>query len=178
MRAPGTRRPADRVRTAAAIVLIGGGTAALATAPLRAAVASPQAARPAPVSAGQPTRYLPDEFAGRAGRYYRLVWGVDDMSLRLAESGAMIRFTYRVLDPAKAALLNDIRAQPALVDPRAGVSLVVPFMDMIGVLREHPTPEAGKVYWMAFANTGHPVKRGDRVNVVIGQFRAEGMVVR
>jgi hypothetical protein len=30
---------------------------------------------------------------------------------------------------------------------------------------------------MAFSNKGRLVKRGDRVNVVIGQFRAEGLVV-
>jgi hypothetical protein len=30
---------------------------------------------------------------------------------------------------------------------------------------------------MAFSNVGRRVKRGDRVNVVIGNFRAEGLVV-
>jgi len=33
------------------------------------------------------------------------------------------------------------------------------------------------VYWMAFSNKGRLVKRGDRVDVVIGQFRAEGLTV-
>ena len=39
------------------------------------------------------------------------------------------------------------------------------------------TPEAGKSYWMAFSNKGRIVKRGDRVNVVIGQFHADGLAV-
>jgi hypothetical protein len=30
---------------------------------------------------------------------------------------------------------------------------------------------------MAFSNKGRRVKRGDRVIIVIGQFRAEGLVV-
>jgi hypothetical protein len=30
---------------------------------------------------------------------------------------------------------------------------------------------------MAFSNKGRLVKRGDRVNVVIGKFRADGLVV-
>jgi hypothetical protein len=30
---------------------------------------------------------------------------------------------------------------------------------------------------MAFSNKGRLVKRGDRVSVVIGQFRADGLVV-
>jgi hypothetical protein len=44
-------------------------------------------------------------------------------------------------------------------------------------LRQSVAPEAGKSYWMAFSNKGRLVKRGDRVNVVIGPFRAEGLVV-
>ena len=38
-------------------------------------------------------------------------------------------------------------------------------------------PVAGKSYWMAFSNKGRLVKRGDRVTVVIGPFRADGLVV-
>ena len=30
---------------------------------------------------------------------------------------------------------------------------------------------------MAFSNSGRPVKRDDRVNIVIGQFHAGGLVV-
>ena len=51
-------------------------------------------------------------------------------------------------------MLNDVRAMPALDDPRASVGLVVPSMDMVGELREQTTPEPGKTYWMTFANTG------------------------
>jgi len=44
-------------------------------------------------------------------------------------------------------------------------------------LRQSSTPEMGKTYWMAFSNKGGVVKRGDRVDIVIGQFRAEGLIV-
>jgi hypothetical protein len=50
-------------------------------------------------------------------------------------------------------------------------------MDKIGKLRQSSTPEAGKSYWMAFSNKGRLVKRGHRVSVVIGKFRADGLVV-
>jgi hypothetical protein len=50
-------------------------------------------------------------------------------------------------------------------------------MENIGQLRQVATPEAGKSYWMAFSNKGRIVKRGDRVDVVIGPFRAENLVV-
>jgi len=122
-------------------------------------------------------RYHPDRFAGRAGEYYRLVWGVDSLSVRWAESGEVVRFSYRVLDADKAKVLNDKAAEPSLIDPRAGVSLVIPQMEKIGKLRSTTPPEAGKSYWMTFSNKGRLVKRGDRVVVVIGNFRADGLVV-
>jgi hypothetical protein len=134
--------------------------------------------KPTPAkSAGTPTRYLPNRFAGRAGMYYKSVWGVDMLSVKLTESGQIVRFTWRVLDPAKAKPLSDKVAQPSLVDPQAGVSLVVPTLENIGMMRQASAPEEGKSYWMAFSNKGRVVKKGDRVNVVIGQFRADGLAV-
>ncbi|MDE2349281.1 MAG: hypothetical protein KGL92_12340 [Gammaproteobacteria bacterium] len=149
-----------------------GGLSAASAATVSAA-AGPKAA-PAP----HPMHYRPNAFAGEAGRYYRLVWGIDSLSVTLVGSGEMVRFNYRVLDPARAAVLNDVRAAPSLIDQRARVSLVVPSMDMVGELREKSAPEAGKSYWMTFANTGRPVRRGDRVTVVVGGFRADDLVVR
>src|SRR6267143_577278 len=137
--------------------------------------AAPTTAK-APVTAA-PVRYKPDRFAGRAWKYYQLVWGIESLSVRLVESGEVVRFTYRVLDPDKAKALNDKNNEPSLIDPRAGVKLVVPRMEKIGQLRQTGTPEAGKAYWMAFSNKGRPVKKGDHVDVVIGQFRAQGLVV-
>jgi hypothetical protein len=106
-----------------------------------------------------------------------MVWGVDSLVLKWAESGEVIRFSYRVLDPAKAKALNDKKAEPALIDPKAGVKLVVPSLEKVGQLRQTGTPEAGKSYWMAFSNKGRLVKKGDHVDVVIGKFRAQGLVV-
>jgi hypothetical protein len=124
-----------------------------------------------------PSHYRPDRFAGRAGTYYRLIWGVDSLQVKWAESGEIIRFNYRVLDPDKAKVFIDKHAEPALNDPRAGAQLVVPSMENIGQLRQSGELEAGKSYWMAFSNKGRLVKRGDHVNVVIGEFHADGLVV-
>ncbi len=156
--------------------------AALGAGQARAAGAAPQQAQQATSPASAPARtargrFMPDRFAGRAGTYYQLVWGVDLLTVRLAESGEVVRFSWRVLDPEKARALNEKRSEPALVDPAAGVSLVVPTMDKIGPLRQATVPEAGKEYWMAFSNKGRRVKKGDRVDVVIGLFRAPGLVV-
>lgn len=122
-------------------------------------------------------QYAPNRFAGRAGTYYRLVWGVDSLIVRYTESGEVIRFSYRVLDPEKAKVLNDKKNEPSLIDASAGVKLIVPSLEKVGQLRQSSTPQAGKSYWMAFSNKGRLVKRGDRVSVAIGKFHADGLVV-
>jgi hypothetical protein len=152
--------------------------AAAGESPRPAAVADqPAPAGAGTASAGGSSRYLPNRFAGRAGRYYREVWGIDELSVKWAESGELVRFTWRVLDADKARALNDKKISPSLEDPQAGVSLVVPVMEKVGQLRQSAPPEAGRSYWMAFSNVGRRVKQGDRVNVVIGGFRAENLIV-
>jgi hypothetical protein len=136
---------------------------------------APNAAPKTPPSAH--VRYQPDRFAGRAATYYSMIWGVDSLSVKWAEQGEIVRFSYHVLDPAKAKTLNDKALEPSLIDPQAGVKLVVPALEQVGFLRQSGSPEAGKVYWMAFSNNGRKVKRGDRVTIQIGGFRAVGIVV-
>jgi hypothetical protein len=113
-----------------------------------------------------------------ANDYYQVKFGVDSLSVRTAESGLMIRFDYRVVDPDKAKLLNDKKAEPLLLDSKAHVQLVVPTMDKIGQLRQSSVPEAGKTYWMVFSNKEKLVKPGHRVSVVVGEFRADGLLVQ
>jgi hypothetical protein len=70
-------------------------------------VVSPLAAQSAPakpekpVAMTAPTTYQADHFAGRAGKYYSLIWGGDSIRVTAAESGELIRFSYRVLGPRK-----------------------------------------------------------------------------
>lgn len=158
-----------------------GGQDAKATAGTRSQGSAPGGAvAPQGVGASLPAGphpYVPERFAGRAGKYYRLVWGVEDLSVKWAESGEVIRFSYHVLDPDKARALNEKRNQPLLIDPKAGVQLVVPQMENIGQLRQTAAPEAGKSYWVAFSNKGRLVKRGDHVIVKVGPFKADGLVV-
>lgn len=152
-----------------------GATRAGATRSGQAAGAAPQGVG-ASLPAG-PHPYVPERFAGRAGKYYRLVWGVEGLSVKWAESGEVIRFSYHVLDPTKAGALNEKRNQPLLIDPKAGVQLVVPQMENIGLLRQTAPPEAGRSYWIAFSNKGRLVKRGDHVIVQVGPFKADGLVI-
>ena len=141
-------------------------------------VSAPRAQEQAkPPAAPSGMRYQPSRFSRRAELHYGLVWGVDSLSVKAVESGEIIRFSYYVLDADKAKALNDKKVEPALIDPAAGVKLVVPSLEKVGQLRQSSPPVAGKAYWMAFSNKGRLVKRGDRVNVVIGQFQAVGLVV-
>ena len=128
-------------------------------------------------TAGSPVRYKPNRVPKRAGEYFGMVWGVDSMRVKSAESGDLIRFSYRVLDPEKAKILNDKKIEAFLDAPAAHARLVIPSLEKVGQLRQGNTPQAGTSYWMAFSNPRRTVKRGDHVNVVIGQFHADGLVV-
>lgn len=131
----------------------------------------------APPAAREPVHYQPNRFSRRAVMYYAAVWGIDSLRVKTVESGELVRFSYRVLDANRAKELNDKKVEPVLIDLRARVKLVVPEMEKVGKLRQSAAPEAGRSYWMTFSNKGRPVQRGDRVTVMIGQFRADGLVV-
>jgi len=161
---------------ACSVLLLGAPDKLCAQAPQPAAPAAqtPAAAKPVPATTRSS---LAKKVPTRANMYYQGVWGVDSLTVKYTESGEIIRFSYRVVDPEKAATLNDKKTEPSLIDPQAGVSLVVPKMEKIGQLRQSSTPIAGKSYWMAFSNSGRLVKRGHRVDVQIGSFHADGLVV-
>ncbi len=156
------------------IILAGIFAGSLFVSPLRAQSTAP-AQKPAKVSAAK--HFQPDRFAGRAGEYYRLIWGVDSLSVKAVESGELIRFTYRIVDPGKATVFNDKKLDAFLDLPEAHARLVIPTLEKVGQLRQYNSPVRGSSYWMAFSNPRRTVKRGDRVNVVIGRFHADGLVV-
>jgi len=143
------------------------------------AVAQSEQQPPAPAQSAPSAdqRRVMNHRSQHATMYYEGMWGVDSLRVKLAESGELVRFDYRVLDPEKAAALNDKKAEPELYDAEAGVKLVVPQMEKVGKLRQSSTPKAGMTYWMAFSNPTRAVKRGHRVDVVIGPFRANNLVV-
>jgi hypothetical protein len=138
---------------------------------------SPATPASTPVKTGRPSHHQANPFSKRAESFYGMVWGLDSLTVKTVESGALIRFSYRVLDPEKAKPLNDEKNTPSLADPKAGVKLVVPSLEKVGKLRQVSAPQAGKVYWMAFSNKGGFVKPGDRVDIAIGNFHANGLVV-
>lgn len=121
--------------------------------------------------------YRPMGLSSRATNYYQAAWGVGNMLVRRTASGNLVRFSYRVTDAKRAKILGEKEAIPHLIDPKRGVMLQVPVMEKIGQLRQTGTPVVGQEYWMVFSNKGDVVKAGDRVDVVIGSFHADGLPV-
>jgi hypothetical protein len=122
--------------------------------------------------------YRQSALTTKATDFYQLNWGVDSLRVKAVESGLMIRFSYRVVDVEKAKALADKKSTPFLLDEKTHVKLVVPSLEMVGQLRNSTTPEVGKSYWMLFSNKGNFVKPGNRVSVVIGKFRIDGLAVQ
>lgn len=113
-----------------------------------------------------------------AMRYYETTWGVEILGIKAVESGTMLRFSYRVLDPQKAQTLNDKKSTPYLYDLTTHSRLEVPSMEKVGQLRQSSAVEEGHVYWMVFSNPERYVKPGTRVDVRVGQFLAQGLLVQ
>lgn len=109
--------------------------------------------------------------------FYQAAWGIDKLLVRRTASGNLVRFSYRVTDAERAKPLGEKEATPYLIDPKRGVALRIPVMENVGQLRQTGMPMVGKEYWMVFSNKGDVVKAGDRVDVVIGSFHADGLLV-
>lgn len=139
------------------------------------AVASADAA--APTRARKTSPYRPEKLTYKAKNYYVASWGIDRLKVNHTASGNLIRFSFRITEPAKAAVLTDKNATPYLFGQRSRALLSIPAMEKIGPLRQSGAAKAGQEYWMTFSNKGNLVRRGDRVNVVIGRFHADGLVV-
>jgi hypothetical protein len=144
-------------------------------------------AKPAPIPAAAPAQHAPAPRKASPFRpagvtpgartYYQSVWGVDNFLVRQTASGSLIRFSYRVTDPARAKPLGDKEATPYLIGLRSRAVLQIPVLENVGQLRQTGVPKAGQEFWMVFSNKGNLVRPGDRVNVVIGAFHADGLLV-
>lgn len=107
-------------------------------------------------------------------------WGVALQGVRLSANGHMLDFRYRVLDADKALPLVDRTRKAYLIHQPTGAALAVPVAPTIGPLRQTEKfgkPQEGRTYVTLFANAGKLVKDGDRVTIVIGDFRVPDLVV-
>ena len=107
-------------------------------------------------------------------------WGVELLGMRLTSAGFMMDFRFRVLDVDKALPLFDHRIKPHIVAERSNIKLPVPMSTKVGAFR--PTNrgkniKADKIYYMIFGNPDRHVKVGEKVTVVIGDFKVEHLKV-
>jgi hypothetical protein len=105
-------------------------------------------------------------------------WGIEITSIHLTANDHMIDYRYRVLDAGKATDLFKRQIKPHLIHQDTEMVLAVPDTAKLGPLRNSNMPKEGKIYWMFFGNAGKLVKPGDKVTVVIGDFRAEDLIVK
>jgi hypothetical protein len=133
-----------------------------------------------PAATSAPARvspYLRAQRSGSAANFYANAWGVDQLRARKTSSGSLIRFSYRVINADLAKPLHVKQAEPHMIGLRSHAVLTVPTMENVGQLRQSESVVNGKDYWVLFSNKGDLVKVGDRVDVVIGDFSATGLVV-
>ena len=153
-------------------------------APTQAASQKPSAAATAGMKGaaaqkpGRKSRFPRGGMPDSAREYYSQIYGVDELSAQLTDSGALVRFSFRVVDDTKAQALQDRSAAPQMLDATSRAVLSIPVMDKIGPLRQSMPAKNGKSYWMAFSNKGGPVKSGHAVSVQIGAVRIDGLTVQ
>lgn len=119
-----------------------------------------------------PHKRHPREFT-----YMKRRWGIEILYVRATSAGYMLEFRYKVLDADKAKPLFERQTKPHLIHVRTGAKLIVPTPAKTGALRNSNPPKTGKIYWMFFANPGRLVKPGEAVNIDIGDFHANGLIV-
>ena len=113
----------------------------------------------------------------REKTFMKRQWGVEILFVRQMSAGYMLEFRYKVLDADKAAPLFERQTKPVLTHVESGARMIVPTPAKTGALRNSNAPLEGHTYWMFFANPGRFVDQGDRVNIEIGDFLVEGLVV-
>jgi len=111
------------------------------------------------------------------GRGAEEKFGIRILSLRPTALGHMLDLRFRVVDPGKAGPVLSQKNEAYLVDAKSGKRLTVPVTKAGSMRQTTLEPEAGRVYFILFSNPYRVVEQDGTVDVVIGDFRKEGLVV-
>jgi hypothetical protein len=105
-------------------------------------------------------------------------WGIEIVRLKITAAGHILDLRYRVLDPAKAFPVFDIKIKPVLIDELSGRDLSIYTAPRIGGMRQKARqPEAGRMYFILFGNPGGLVKEGGKVTLRIEDVKVEHIPV-
>ncbi len=125
-------------------------------------------------------------------------WGIQISSVWLADDGAALGVSYKVLDPDKATLLSDDSIPVLLMDQASGAKLSLRVQSPMGAVPKHsqarskalaaqqpwsfPPPRnkliAGREYSFVISNPQKTVKPGSLVVLVVGSFQTPEITVR
>jgi hypothetical protein len=106
-------------------------------------------------------------------------WGVEIIGVSLSAAGYMLDFRYKVLDENKAGALTRRQDKPYILDQASGAKFGVMRGPKLGSMRNTSlTPVAGRNYSIIFVNPARYVKAGNKVSVVVGEFKVEDVEVR
>ena len=106
--------------------------------------------------------------------------GVEILSLQLTAAGYMMDFRFRVHDVKKAKAFFDHRIKPYLHVEKSNAKLPVPMAAKVGAFRSTDRGKnikPNKTYYIVFGNPDAHVKRGEKVTLIVGDFKVEGMTV-
>lgn len=106
-------------------------------------------------------------------------FGVEPVSMRLAQAGYMVYFRYRVTDAAKAKPLFHDGVKMYAVDRQTKAQLTIPSDTKLGSLRASPRskPANGREYYVLFANPRHAVHKGSHLDVTLGELKLKDLAV-
>jgi predicted secreted protein len=104
-------------------------------------------------------------------------WGIKALTIRPTAEGFFIDFRYRIVDAEKAAPLFSPTTKPLLIDENTGAVMAVPTVPKVGSMRSTRKPIKDRGYTILFANPNKHIKPGHKVTVVIGDYRAEHLIV-
>ncbi len=104
-------------------------------------------------------------------------WGIQVKGIRLTAAGYMLDFRYHVTDSEKASAILNRQLNATLIHQESKTVMHVP-RTRLGPMRQTSVkPPEDRDYLMFFANQNGLVKPGDKVTVIIGDFKVEDLVV-
>jgi hypothetical protein len=104
-------------------------------------------------------------------------WGIQVKGIRLTAADYMIDFRYHVTDSAKASSILSRQEKATLIHQESGTAMQVPTTRLGAMRQTSVKPAAGRDYLIFFANRNGLIKTGDKVTVIIGDFKIEDLVV-
>ncbi len=107
-------------------------------------------------------------------------WGVRPASIRLTASDYFVDFRYLITDSEKAKKVlarSKENQEIYLLVQKTGKKFPVPVTKLGPLKSSALNPKLGRQYTVLFSNVGKAIKKGDKVSVVIGHFKAENLTV-